>query len=219
MTKLAIFDLDGTLLDTLADLAQACNHALKACGYPQRNPGEYNLLVGKGIYNLFKGALPEDRRTPDDISNMADIFIPYYEAHKCDLTRPYDGIPEMLDALTGAGVRIAVASNKYQAGAEGIVSTFFGKHDFVKILGQRDGMPIKPDPEIVEEIMAAAQISDKAEVIYAGDSDVDMQTGINAGIRTVGVTWGFRSEEELAAFDPWKMADSPEELLDIILAC
>lgn len=217
MTKLVIFDLDGTLLNTMDDLAGACNYALKACGHPERKLGEYNSLVGRGIYNLFRAALPEGCRTEEEVGRMADVFIPYYDAHKCDFTRPYDGIPEMLDRITGAGIKIAVASNKYQAGAEGIVSTYFGKYDFVKILGQRDGFPIKPDPEIVEEIMKAAGDVGREEVIYTGDSNVDMETGRNAGVRTVGVTWGFRTREELLSCSPWKLVDSPEELGEIII--
>ncbi|MCM1177199.1 MAG: HAD family hydrolase [Bacteroidales bacterium] len=218
MTKLAIFDLDGTLLNTIDDLAAACNHALKVCGYPERGVCEYNTLVGRGIYNLFRGALPEGHRTDEDVRKMADIFIPYYDAHKCDMTRPYDGIPEMLRKLSDAGVMIAVASNKYQEGAESVVSGYFGDCGFIKVLGQREGHPIKPDPGIIMEIMDFAGVDSKDEVVYAGDSNVDMETGLNAGVRTAGVTWGFRSREELAAYSPWKLADSPEELCGIILA-
>ncbi len=218
MTKLAIFDLDGTLLNTIDDLAGACNHALRECGHPVRELHEYNRLVGKGIYNLFRGALPEGHRTDKDVKMMADVFIPYYDAHKCDLTCPYRGIPEMLRKISAAGVMLAIASNKYQAGAESVVSSYFNEFKFVRILGQREGYPIKPDPGIIMEIMDEAGCRSRDEVIYAGDSNVDMETGINAGVRTVGVTWGFRSRDELQAYAPWKLADSPEELCGIILA-
>lgn len=218
MTKLAIFDLDGTLLDTIDDLAGACNHALKLCGHPVREVSEYRFLVGKGIYNLFRSALPEGHRTDNDVRMMADIFIGYYDVHKCDMTHPYDGIPEMLKKISDAGVMLAVASNKYQEGVESIVSRYFSGLDFIKVLGQRDGYPIKPDPAIVKEIMQEAGVSGCGEVIYAGDSDVDMETGKNAGVRTVGVTWGFRSRDELLSCNPWKLAESPDELCGIILA-
>lgn len=218
MTKLVIFDLDGTLLNTIEDLAVACNHALRECGCPERKPEEYNMLVGRGIYNLFRAALPEGLKTDDMVRKMADSFIPYYDMHKCDYTKPYPGIMNLLGRLSRAKVRMAVASNKYQEGAESIVKSYFGQFGFVQILGQRDGRPIKPSPEIVEEIMSRTDGISKEEVIYTGDSDVDMMTGKNAGVRTVGVTWGFRTRDELLAHNPWKLADTPEELGDIILA-
>ena len=215
--KLAIFDLDGTLLNTIEDLGRACNFALGSCGCPVRKMEEYNKLVGRGIYNLFRDALPEDRRTEETVMKMRDFFLPYYNEHKADFTRPYDGIPEMLETLEKSGIVLAVASNKYQEGAEALVKKFFGDRKFLKILGQRDGMPIKPDPEIVLEIMRAAGITDKSAVVYAGDSDVDMLTGRNAGVRTIGVTWGFRSREELSALSPWKIADTPGMLMEYLL--
>ncbi len=217
MTKLVIFDLDGTLLNTLDDLAVSCNYALKACGCPERELPEYNQMVGRGIYNLFRAALPEDKRTEEMVEKMAGVFIPYYNEHKCDLTKPYAGILQTLGALSMAKVKLAIASNKYQEGAESIVDHYFGQFGFVKILGQRDGMPIKPSAEIVNEIMACVPGITKDEVIYVGDSDVDMKTGANAEVRTVGVTWGFRSREELAACKPWKLVDDTEELISCIL--
>lgn len=217
MTRLAIFDLDGTLLNTIEDLASACNHALKGCGCPERKLDEYYGMVGKGIYNLFRAALPEGKKDEGTVQKMAGLFIPYYDMHKCDLTRPYPGITELLGRLSREKVRLAVASNKYQKGAESIVARYFGQFGFVKVLGQREGKPIKPSPEIVEEIMSHAAGTTKDEVVYIGDSDVDMQTGLNAGVRTIGVTWGFRSREELEAYGPWRLADSPEELGEIIL--
>ena len=143
MTKLAIFDLDGTLLNTVEDLGNATNYALEQCGFPIHPKDEYYQMVGRGIYNLFRAAIPSEYATEDNVQRMASYFIPYYDAHKCDCTRPYDGIPEMLKTITDRGVRLAVASNKYQDGAEKLVSHFFGEYDFVKILGQRDGQPIK----------------------------------------------------------------------------
>ncbi len=218
MSKLAIFDLDGTLLNTLEDLAAACNLALTSCGCPEHSLEEYKKLVGRGIRNLLIGALPEDRRTEETLARMSEVFFPHYDAHKCDLTRPYPGITDMLAALEGAGVKMAVASNKYQTGAEGVVGHYFGQFSFVKILGQADGRPIKPSPEIVGEIMRAVPGVTKEDVVYVGDSNVDMQTGLNAGVRTVGVTWGFRSREELAACGPWKIVDNTEELTECIFA-
>ena len=216
MTKLVIFDLDGTLIDTREDIANACNHALKQCGYPTRTLGEYNMLVGRGIDNLFRGAMPPEAVSEESVARMRSIFVPYYNEHKCDFTKPYDGIQEMLDALAAKGLHFAVASNKYQEGTEQLVETFFGRHDFVKILGQRDGKPIKPDPLIVAEAMEGVPGITKEEVVYCGDSDVDMQTGIGAGVRTIGVTWGFRTRKELEAYSPWRLINHPLEIIEII---
>ena len=217
MTKLAIFDLDGTLLDTVKDLGNATNHALTECGFPTHPIEAYYQMVGRGIYNLFRAAVTAGQSTEEVVQRMASIFIPYYDAHKCDFTRPYDGIPGMLKTITDRGVRLAVASNKYQDGAEKLVSHFFGEYDFVKILGQRDGQPIKPDPAIVDQILADVPKVAKEQVVYVGDSNVDMQTGANAQVRTIGVTWGFRSKEELAAYTPSAIVDTPEILSKVIL--
>lgn len=215
--KLAIFDLDGTLLDTIEDLGRACNFALKACGCPERKMEEYNRLVGRGIYNLFRSALPEDRRSEQMVMKMKSFFIPYYNEHKTDFTRPYAGIPEMLEKIERHGIALAVASNKYQEGTEALVKRFFGERKFTGILGQRDGMPIKPDPEIVREIERKYGQIRPDEVIYSGDSDVDMETGRNAGVVTAGVLWGFRSREELIAHYPDMLCSSPEELAEAVI--
>ena len=214
MTKLAIFDLDGTLLDTRADIADACNYALRMCGCPERDLGEYNMLVGRGILNLFRGALPEGRKDEATVMKMKEYFVPYYNGHIDNLTRPYDGIMEMLDAMTREGIHLAIASNKYQEGTETLIRKYFGAYDFACILGQREGKPIKPDPEIIHEAMESVPGITAAEVIYCGDSDVDMQTGINAGVRTIGVAWGFRTREELSAYNPWLMVERPEEIVN-----
>ena len=196
MTKLVIFDLDGTLLDTRADIADACNYALRMCGCPERKLEEYNMLVGRGILNLFRGALPEGRKDEETVMKMKEHFVPYYNAHIDNLTRPYDGIMEMLDAIVREGIHLAIASNKYQEGTETLVRKYFGAYDFVRILGQREGKPIKPDPEIIHEAMESLPGTTAAEVMYCGDSDVDMQTGINAGVRTIGVEWGLWSKDQ-----------------------
>lgn len=217
MTKLAIFDLDGTLLNTVEDLGDATNYALTQCGFPTYPIEAYYRMVGRGIYNMFRAAVPSEYATEDNVQKMASFFLPYYDAHKCDFTRPYDGILQMLKTITGRGVRLAVASNKYQDGAEKLVSHFFGEYDFVKILGQRDGQPIKPDPAIVDQILAEVPSVTKAETVYVGDSNVDMQTGSNAAVRTIGVSWGFRGRDELAAYNPSSIVDTPAQLAEEIL--
>ena len=216
MKKLVIFDLDGTLLDTIEDLGNATNHALRSLGFPERARKDYYRLVGRGITNLFKGAVPEGCDTPETIERMRELFLAHYGKHLCDCTHPYPGIMDLLVHITARGVRIAVASNKYQEGAETVVRHFFGGFSFAALLGQQDGFPLKPDPEIVEMCGRAAGVA-KEDILYAGDSNVDMQTGKNAGVDTVGVTWGFRSREELEAFQPLAVVDTPGELERLIL--
>lgn len=217
MTKLIIFDLDGTLLDTLGDIASACNHALEMCGCPTHETEAYRQLVGRGISNLFKGALPEESRTEEMVEKMRTYFVPYYKDHICDLTKPYPGVERMLEELTDAGISMAIASNKFQAGTEIIVEKLLGKFNFVKILGQREGHPIKPDPKIIGEIMETVPGITSKDTAYCGDSDVDMMTGINAGVKTLGACWGFRGREELAAYSPALLAESPEEITAEVL--
>lgn len=216
MKKLVIFDLDGTLLDTIEDLGNATNHALRSLGFPERKREELYGMVGRGITNLLRAALPRDCGTEENVTLMRKHFLAHYGVHLCDCTHPYPGIPELLEHLTDRGVRFAVASNKYQEGAETVVRHFFGQFPVLTILGQREGFPIKPDPGIVQLCIDAAGVT-KEEVLYVGDSNVDMQTGLNAGVDTVGVTWGFRSREELEAFRPLAVVDDPAQLEAVIL--
>lgn len=218
MSKLVIFDLDGTLLDTVGDLAAACNHALDMCGCPPHTSEEYKLLIGGGIRKLFWGALPEDKRTDEMIEKMRSYFLPHYKTHIADLTRPYEGIEEMLDILTEAGVEIAIASNKFQSGTETLANQLLGKYKFLKVLGQREGCPTKPDPQIIREVMDEMPDLKPEEVIYCGDSDVDMITGLNAGVRTIGVCWGFRGRAELESCNPWLVVETPSEITEAVLS-
>jgi phosphoglycolate phosphatase len=217
MIKLIIFDLDGTLLDTIEDIAQACNYALRQCGCPERSLSEFNSMIGHGIFNLFRCALPQEKRSEEMVRQMHSHFVPWYREHICDRTRPYPGIYEVLDTLAEKGISFAVASNKYQEGTELLTEKFFGRYNFRCVLGQRTGKPIKPDPEIINEILREAGGIKCDETVYCGDSDVDMQTGINAGVRTIGATWGFRSREELAAYSPWVLAEKTEDISEAIL--
>ena len=216
-TKLVIFDLDGTLLDTIDDIAAACNHALESCGCPARKRSDYFMLVGRGISNLFRGALPEDMKTDEMVEKMRSFFVPYYNEHSCDLTKPYEGIIEMLTILRDNNIALAIASNKYQKGTEDLVYRFFGDFEFVKILGQREGFPIKPDPTIVHEAMQGIPGISLEETVYCGDSDVDMITGSNAGVRTIGVKWGFRTEEELRRHNPWLLVEKPLQIAEAVI--
>lgn len=215
MVKLAIFDLDGTLLDTIGDLAASCDAVLKQNGLPQHTPAEYRQMIGGGIRKLVESAMPESMRTPEYIEKVRQDFVAYYLDHIDLYTRPYNGIPELLKALVERGVDIAVASNKFQEGTERLVRSFFPDVKFVAVLGQRGGVPLKPDPQIDLEIIAMAGV-EPSEAVHIGDSGVDMQTAQAVGCRAVGVTWGFRSREELVACGADVIIDSPEQILNLI---
>ncbi len=212
---LAIFDLDGTLLNTIADLATATNQALDACGFPTHPIEAYPFFVGNGINKLFERALPAEARTEENVLHIRAHFLPYYDEHNADLSRPYPGIPQLLENLQAAGIQVAVASNKYHRATEKLIRHYFPTIRFAAILGQREGVPIKPHPQIVEDILALVPVS-KEEVIYIGDSGVDMQTALNAGVESIGVTWGFRPREELLQNSPTHLADTAKEIENII---
>lgn len=215
MKRLVIFDLDGTLINSIADLAVAVNLALEKCGYPTHPEEAYRFMVGDGVRKLFERALPEAERTEENVERIREHFMPYYDLHNADLSRPYKGICELLNSLEQRGVKMAVASNKYHAATLKLVNHYFPNNQFIAILGQREGVPVKPNPQIVEEIIALAGLS-KQEVLYVGDSNVDMQTARNAKVDVVGVSWGFRPREELAAHNPLTIIDSPLQLLDCL---
>lgn len=215
MKKLIIFDLDGTLLNTIADLAAATNQALQHYGYPTHETEAYRFFVGNGINKLFERALPEGERTEENIGKIRSRFVPYYDEHNADLSRPYPGIPEVLETLQQQGVMIAVASNKYQAATRKLVAHYFPTIRFVEVLGQREGIPTKPDPSIVYDIIREAGV-EKEEVLYVGDSNVDMQTAHHAGVTAIGVAWGFRPRAELAALHPAHIIEKAEELLPLL---
>lgn len=196
--QLAIFDLDGTLLDTVADLANATNHALSLCGYPTHPREAYYQFVGNGINMLFYRALPEAERSEENVTRIRSLFVPYYNEHNADDSHPYVGIPELLERLQIQGIQLAIASNKYQQATEKLATHFFPNIRFTAVYGQREGVPIKPDPTIVNDILEETGIA-REHTIYIGDSGVDMQTANNAGVESIGVTWGFRSVEELTA--------------------
>ena len=215
MKKLAIFDLDGTLLNTIADLANSTNHALATLGYPTHAPEAYPQMVGNGINKLFERALPEGEKTEENVLRVRQAFVPHYDLHNADDSLPYPGIPELLENLQAAGVKLAVASNKYQAATEKLIAHYFPRIHFVAKFGQREGIKVKPDPTIVYDILKIAEIK-KEEVLYIGDSGVDMQTAINAGVTSCGVTWGFRPQTELEQFQPDYIVDEAEKILPII---
>ena len=218
MKKIAIFDLDGTLLDTIADLAASTNFALARLGYPTHPTDAYRFMVGNGINKLFERALPEGSKTPEEVLRVRTLFLQHYDVHNADLSCPYPGIPQLLEELQQAGVHLAVASNKYISATQKLVAHFFSNVVFDEVLGQREGVPAKPDPTIVGEILQHTGFQ-ADEVLYIGDSGVDMHTALNAGVDACGVTWGFRPRAELEEGAPQFIVDRPEEILHLCTQC
>ena len=216
---LLIFDLDGTLINTIDDLGQACNHALSACGFPTHKIEDYPRLVGNGINKLIERALPEEHRNEATVLRLREYFVPFYDQHNCDLTRPYDGIPELLQTLKTAGHTLAVASNKYQAATEKIVAHFF-PNTFDVVLGEREGIPRKPDPQIVWDIIhrLSPLASNLSPIYYVGDSLVDAETAKAANLPFVACTWGFCTKEQLQTTQPNYMVSHPSEILGCLEA-
>ena len=213
--RLFIFDLDGTLLNTIGDLATACDHMLALRDLPQHTYEEYCSFVGNGIMRLVERALPEELRTAEYVAEARKDFVDFYIEHIDHKTVPYEGMVELLGDLQRDGARLAVASNKFQAGTEKLIRKFFPTIDFVEICGNREGVPLKPDTALVDMIIAKAGVERKA-CTMVGDSGVDMQTAHNAGIRSVGVSWGFRSRKELEQLSPDAIADNIKELREIL---
>ena len=195
MKKLILFDLDGTLLDTLEDLSEAVNHALGLRGLPLHTVDEYRGMVGHGVRNLVAQALPSGADDTLIDAALAD-FVVYYQAHIDVHTHPYPGMPELLSDLQARGVQLAVASNKFQEGTEYLIQRFFPDIQFVAILGNRPGWPLKPSPEIVQEVLQRSGVAPE-DALLVGDSPTDMRTAANGGIDALAVTWGYRSAREL----------------------
>lgn len=212
-----IFDLDGTLLNTIDDLGYACNYALAQTGFPTHPIEAYPAMVGNGISNLIRRALPEAERNDETVARLREFFVPYYNEHNCDQTRPYDGIPQLLSTLRAKGHTLAVASNKYQAATEKIVRHFF-PDTFDCILGERAGVARKPDPQIVADILSMVA-SKASQILYIGDSLVDRDTALNARVPFVACSWGFVPRERLIEAGVTTLIDRPEELLSLLPIC
>lgn len=215
MYKLAVFDMDGTILDTLEDLKDSTNFALEKCGYPVRTYDEVRRFVGNGIRKLIERAVPEGLTT-EQIDRVHEVFTEHYKVHCADKTKAYDGIKPLLEKLRASGVKTAVVSNKADYGVQELCKEYFdGLFDYA--VGEREGIRRKPAPDAVNEALRVLGI-DKSEAVYIGDSDVDFETAKNAELPCISVLWGFRDEEFLREKGATLFVRDPAEIYDIVMA-
>ncbi|MGL4345409.1 MAG: HAD family hydrolase [Cellulosilyticaceae bacterium] len=215
MKKTIIFDLDGTLINSLKDLAVATNYSLGCMGLPPHPVETYKTFVGNGVMKLIERALPLEQRTPKEIHSTKNLFDTYYSQHGIDYTKPYPEISELLGAIKEMGLQIAVVTNKPHEYAVTLVRSLLGEHvDYV--MGQQENIPPKPDPKGVQEVLRYFACDTK-ECLYVGDSNVDIVTAQNAGVESVGVLWGFREQSELEEARADHIIKNPLALLDILV--
>lgn len=206
-----IFDLDGTLLDTLDDLCLSVNHALGACGFPLRTRDEVRRFVGNGVRMLMHRAVPDGEANPR-FEEALEIFRQHYLVHSLDTTRPYPGIVEMLSRLKARGKHLAVVSNKFDAATKELIAHFFGSLVEVAIgENEAQGVRKKPAPDTVNEALRQLGVG-KERAVYVGDSDVDLQTAFNSHLPCISVLWGFRDRNFLAAHGATHFVESPQEI-------
>ncbi len=211
-----IFDLDGTLLNTLEDIGNAGNAMLTQYGFPIHSTDDYRTFVGDGVEILTRRILPEKELTQDAVNEYVSAFRKAYSKHWQIKTKPYEGISEMLDHLADLGLPLAILSNKPEDFTKKCVDKFLSRWNFEYVRGAREGIPRKPDPEVALNIADDLKLS-PGEIIYAGDTSVDMKTGNAAGMFTVGVCWGFRAEKELLENGAQHIIHQPGDLIKIIL--
>jgi phosphoglycolate phosphatase len=210
-----LFDLDGTLLDTISDLAEAMNRVLRRHGFPPHAVADYKRFVGDGVEWLVRRALPDGSRSQEEIHRFVAAMRQEYRALGHAHTRPYDGIPEVLDALAAKGVRLAVLSNKMDDFTKDMVARFFPKIGFDAVVGASPGAPVKPDPSAARQIARDAGIP-PSDWIHVGDTAVDMKTAVASGMFPVGALWGFRAAEELVQGGAQVLLRTPRALLPFL---
>jgi len=210
MIRTVIFDLDGTLLNTIDDLTDAGNYVCRGNRWPEHSVEEFKRMVGHGIPNLVAQFSPEDQRSPLLLLSTLSKFSDYYGKHNLDKTRPYPGIAELLQELKEREIQLAVYSNKADEFSRKIVKHFF-PGTFAVVRGKLPAVPVKPNPMGLNSLLRELN-SRRCETLLVGDCEVDIETAHNAGLRACGVTWGFRSVQELETQHPEFLAESPMEL-------
>jgi len=215
MVRYVIFDLDGTLLNTLDDLADAGNWVCRNHGWPTHTVEEYKYFVGNGMTKLAQRFVPEAQRTPEGIQAVLDEFMPYYDAHKADKTAPYPGMASALERLKAAGISLSVLSNKADQMAGPVVEHYY-PGIFPVVQGALPGVPTKPDPTLLRRLMERMGAKQE-ETLFVGDSNVDIRTAKNGGLVSCGVLWGFRTRAELEEEGADLLAEDPEALTSFIL--
>lgn len=212
MIKALLFDLDGTLVNSLEDLKNSTNFALDKMGFPVHETECYKYFVGDGMAKLIERALPEDKRDTETIQNTLKIFLEHYAQHYVDKTVPYDGIVQLLDELTS--YKLAIISNKNQEMATVVVKKLLGDK-FQIVCGKRENYPTKPDPKLTLEIISELGVK-PSECVFIGDSGMDMAVAKNAGCIALGVLWGFRKEDELRENGADYIVSAPAEILGVL---
>ena len=213
--KLIVFDLDGTLINSLEDLADSAIYILTTHGFPTHPVDAYRYFVGDGVRKLIERILPPEERNDTQIEQCRQEFVEYYQIHMEDKTAVYDGITDLLKALKERGVKIAVATNKVHIAVKPLMKKYFREIQFDSIIGQRDGVPVKPNPQIMYDILKETGC-EPAETLHIGDTATDMQLAHNAEVTPVGVLWGYRPLEELQTAGARYIIEHPLELLKII---
>jgi len=214
--KAVIFDLDGTLLDTLEDIADALNAVLVSLGFPAHDIQSYKKMVGAGVENLIMQVLPEGHRNAEMVDECVGLVKEQYRIHGFKKTKPYDGIPKLLEELSKKGIKLAVLSNKPHENVLQQVKHFLHDARFEIVWGERPTIPPKPDPAAAFDIARYMGV-EPGECIFIGDSDIDMQTAVNAKMYAVGAQWGFRTAEELLANGAEQILKKPIDLLEIVI--
>ena len=211
-----IFDMDGTLLYTIDDIAKSVNLTLAEFGYPERTLDEVRSFVNNGAYRLMELALPEDARDRDNVTAKLARYLEIYDEHVCEKTHPYDGIPTLVAHLKAAGVKLAVVSNKPDRQAKTLAAHCFGEGTFSYVSGTGIGLPTKPEPACIDRALAVLKL-EKDEILYVGDSYVDVLTAKNSSLDCAGVLWGFAGEHSFDEYQPDFTVRTAAELESLIL--
>ncbi len=214
MIKAILFDLDGTLVNSLADLAASANFALTQFGFPTHETEKYKYFVGDGMPKLIERVLPEANRDPSTHKAVLDCFMAHYREHYVDKTAPYEGVKELLSRLKDESLLLAVISNKAQEMAVTVTEKLL-PDTFLKVIGKQQGFPAKPDPALTLKLIGDLGVSPE-ECLLIGDSGMDMAAAVNAGCIGVGVLWGFRTEQELRQNGAHYTAKEPNEIFGIV---